>query len=220
MIQRADVDRVLAANPILPLAQQYLPRLRRAGTEYMCCCAWHKESTPSFSVSPAKGLWHCWGACHKGGNAVDLVMRFERISFPNAVRLLADRGGISLSNQPNSNKDAYVAMLKAECIWFWEYCRRRYSNRETAMASCRNGIPQPATEDEYWLYLGLWRRYARSAARWHRIIARLDATPGDKLLARYMGIRQRHPGVVRMYRQDLDEERAWARDWAAWLAGM
>jgi hypothetical protein len=155
-------------------------------------------------------------------------MRFERISFPNAVRLLADRGGISLSDQPNANKDAYVAMLRAECIWFWEYCRQRYGARRLALGDLRAQARElgnevagdVARQEDYWLLAALWKRYNRSYWRWDRIIDRLDATPGDKLLARYMGIRQRHPGVVRMYRQDLDEERAWARDWAVWLAGM
>jgi hypothetical protein len=213
LLARADIDRVLAANPILPLAQQYLPHLKRSGRQWFTLCPIHKERSPSFSVNPDNGLYHCHG-CKIGGNAIDLVMLLERISFPAAVRLLADRAGISLQDKPNSSKDAYVAQLAAEAAWYWSEVRRRYTFRESMMVTLRNRPHQ--TEDEYWLR----HRYARSAARWHNIITRLDSASPGALFARYLGIRQRHPEVVTAYRRHLEEERAWRKDWEGWMVRL
>lgn len=60
-------------------------------------CPFHKEKTPSLSVNPNKGLWHCFG-CGKGGDAIDFIMLAESVTFKNAVKLLAFEAGISLDN--------------------------------------------------------------------------------------------------------------------------
>lgn len=62
--------------------------LKRAGRDLVGCCPFHDDDTPSLVVSPAKGLWHCMGACQAGGSAIDWVMRTQGVSFRHAVELL------------------------------------------------------------------------------------------------------------------------------------
>jgi len=59
----------------------------------MACCPFHKEKTPSFSVSPAKEIFYCFG-CHKGGNVFNFVMEIERVAFPDAIRMVAEKSGV------------------------------------------------------------------------------------------------------------------------------
>src|SRR5258708_37657203 len=61
----------------------------------MACCPFHKEKTASFSVSPAKEIFYCFG-CHKGGNVFNFVMEMERIAFPEAIKIVAEKTGVPL----------------------------------------------------------------------------------------------------------------------------
>ena len=69
--------------------------LRRAGRNFLGLCPFHSEKTPSFTVSPEKQIFHCFG-CGAGGNAIDFVMKHGGFSFPEAARALARRYGIDL----------------------------------------------------------------------------------------------------------------------------
>lgn len=222
MIPRADIDRILEINPIVPLVEQYV-RLRHMGREHIGLCPFHVEQTPSFMVNPARNYWRCWG-CGLYGNAIDFLMRMEHIPFLDAVRLLADRGNVSLSDRPNANKDAYVAMVAAEAAHHWTAVRKHYTDRQTRQVTLRNAaagfLNSAASDDAWWDIYFLYRRYARSAARWDRLITRLDSRTRGDLLARYIALRQRKPAVALSYRRHVEEERAWARDWHGFLVGL
>jgi DNA primase len=73
-------------------------RLIPSGSNFKGLCPFHSEKTPSFTVSPQKGMYHCFG-CGAGGSAIDFVMASERLSFPEAVRALAGRLGIALEER-------------------------------------------------------------------------------------------------------------------------
>ena len=68
-------------------------KLVRKGRVMWGCCPFHKEKTPSFHVNPERGIFHCFG-CKESGSAVDFVMKTEGHTFPEAIRLLADRAGV------------------------------------------------------------------------------------------------------------------------------
>jgi DNA primase len=70
-------------------------QLKKKGANWMACCPFHKEKTPSFSVSPAKEIFYCFG-CHKGGSVFNFVMEIERVSFPEAIKLVAEKSGVPL----------------------------------------------------------------------------------------------------------------------------
>lgn len=94
MISEEAVSRVLASTDIVQLIGRYLP-LKPAGRYYKALCPFHSEKTPSFTVNPERQIFHCFG-CGEGGDAIGFLMRQERLNFPEAIRLLADRAGISL----------------------------------------------------------------------------------------------------------------------------
>lgn len=79
-------------------------RLTRRGQRLVGLCPFHSEKTPSFQVSPGKGLYHCFG-CQVGGDVFDFVMRLEGIQFPEAVRLLAEQAGVQLPEREETPKE-------------------------------------------------------------------------------------------------------------------
>jgi DNA primase len=91
--QRFIDDLRLQAN-IVQVVQEYVP-LRRAGTKYKGLCPFHSEKTPSFHVDPEKGFFHCFG-CHAGGDVFKFLELHEKVGFPDAVRMLAQKFGVAL----------------------------------------------------------------------------------------------------------------------------
>jgi DNA primase len=88
------IERVRAASDIVDVIGSYLP-LKRAGANFVALCPFHREKSPSFNVNPQRQSFHCFG-CHKGGSVFNFVMEYESLSFPEAVKRLADRAKITL----------------------------------------------------------------------------------------------------------------------------
>ena len=88
------IDELVARNPIEDVVGQYVP-LRRAGANMFGLCPFHGEKTASFSVAPDKGIYYCFG-CHKGGGVINFQMEVEGLSYPDAVRALAKRAGMTV----------------------------------------------------------------------------------------------------------------------------
>ncbi|MBE6921147.1 MAG: DNA primase [Ruminococcaceae bacterium] len=88
------IDELVARNPIEDVVGQYVS-LRRAGANMFGLCPFHGEKTASFSVAPDKGIYYCFG-CHKGGGVINFQMEVEGLSYPDAVRALAKRAGMSV----------------------------------------------------------------------------------------------------------------------------
>lgn len=103
MIDRETIDRVFAAANIVEIVGDYVT-LKRKGVNYMACCPFHNEKTPSFVVSPSKGVYKCFG-CGKGGNAITFVMEHESLSFPEAVKVVAKRYGIEIHEKELSEEE-------------------------------------------------------------------------------------------------------------------
>lgn len=77
--------------------------LKKSGRNYMACCPFHQEKTPSFTVAPDKQFYYCFG-CGASGNAVGFVMEYERLSFPEAVRQLADKAGLDVPQEQDGRQ--------------------------------------------------------------------------------------------------------------------
>ena len=88
------IDELLARNPIEDVVGQSV-NLKRSGSNLFGLCPFHGEKTASFSVAPDKGIYYCFG-CHKGGGAINFVMELEGLSYPDAVRKLAQRAGMEV----------------------------------------------------------------------------------------------------------------------------
>jgi DNA primase len=88
---------------IVQLVQEYVP-LRKAGRTYKGLCPFHSEKTPSFNVDPEKGYFHCFG-CNLGGDVFKFLELHEKLAFPDAVKMLAQKAGLSLPEQSGNGDD-------------------------------------------------------------------------------------------------------------------
>lgn len=105
------LDELAARNPIEEVVGQYV-NLKRSGSNLMGLCPFHSEKSPSFSVSPDKGLFYCFG-CHKGGSVIGFEMEIEGLSYGDAVRALAQRAGMDVP-EDEENRELYQ---KQERLW-------------------------------------------------------------------------------------------------------
>ena len=94
MIPSDFIDELLSKVDIVDIIDEQVP-LKKGGANYMACCPFHKEKTPSFSVSPTKQFYHCF-SCGAHGSAIGFVMEHQGLSFPEAVQFLADRVGMTV----------------------------------------------------------------------------------------------------------------------------
>ena len=93
------LDELFSKNEIVSVISSYV-ELKPKGRKLWCCCPLHGEKTPSFSVSPDKQLFYCFG-CHAGGTVVQFIMDIERLTYPEAIRFLADRAGMEMPREVN-----------------------------------------------------------------------------------------------------------------------
>ena len=103
--------RVRDATNILDLVQSAVGKLTRAGRNYKGCCPFHNEKTPSFNVNPEGGFFKCFG-CGKSGDVFTFIMLKERVEFPEALKMLADRAGIAFESDPRA-----AALYQKEKDW-------------------------------------------------------------------------------------------------------
>ena len=88
------VEDVKMHSDVVDIIGSYIP-LKRAGRTFKCCCPFHKEKTPSFNVNPDRQIYHCFG-CGSGGDVIRFVQEYEKVDFMTALRLLAEKSGITL----------------------------------------------------------------------------------------------------------------------------
>ncbi len=102
LYSREMIETVRERVDIVELVGRYLP-LKRSGRDFLALCPFHQEKTPSFWVSPGKGLFYCFG-CQKGGTAFHFLMAMEGLTFPEAVRKIADQVGIVVPKERRSGE--------------------------------------------------------------------------------------------------------------------
>ena len=105
------IDEIKNSNDIVDVISQYVI-LKRSGRNFFGLCPFHKEKSPSFSVSPDKQIFHCFG-CGAGGNVIHFVSKIENADFKEAISILANRAGIELPTL-NNYEDNKTAMLKTK----------------------------------------------------------------------------------------------------------
>ncbi len=106
------IEEVRQRNDIVDVISSYV-KLQRKGSSYFGLCPFHNEKTPSFSVSPGKQMYYCFG-CGAGGGVFNFIMQYENCSFPEAVQTLADRAGISLPEEEYSGEAKRQHDLKSQ----------------------------------------------------------------------------------------------------------
>lgn len=135
--------------PIEDVIQKYSVALKKKGANYWGCCPFHNEKTPSFSVSPAKNIFKCFG-CGAGGDAISFVMLRKNMSFPEAIKDIAGEFGIPYSGFSNEDNavfekrkslkesvkwlcDYYVSCLSPDCGSAYKYVQSRWDVDEITM---------------------------------------------------------------------------------------
>lgn len=109
MISRETLDRIRSANDIVDTINRYIP-LKRAGSNHIALCPFHREKTPSFNVNPHRQIFHCFG-CGKGGDVIAFVMEHEKLPFADAVKRLADEARIPI--EENESPEAKAKRTEA-----------------------------------------------------------------------------------------------------------
>ena len=106
MIEREKIEEIKRETDIVALISQYVP-LKKVGKNYRALCPFHTEKYPSFYVNADKGIFYCFG-CKKGGSAINFLMEYEKLDFPDAVRRLAKNLGIEIDTAKGlKHKDIY-----------------------------------------------------------------------------------------------------------------
>jgi DNA primase len=119
------IDDLRRQADIVRVVQDYVT-LKKKGANWMACCPFHKEKTPSFSVSPTKEIFYCFG-CHKGGSVFNFVMEIERVPFPEAIKIVAEKAGVPLPQlvddsrfEARRQEKDDVIQLNKFALEFWE----------------------------------------------------------------------------------------------------
>ena len=108
------IEQVRNANDIVDVIGQYI-KLTKKGSSYFGLCPFHGEKTPSFSVSPQKQIYYCFG-CGAGGNVITFLMQYENYTFTEALKVLAERAHITLPEVSSSGYDRSQAELKEKLL--------------------------------------------------------------------------------------------------------
>ncbi len=143
MIDRETVDRIYAAANIVDIIGDYVT-LKRKGVNYQACCPFHNEKTPSFVVSPSKGVYKCFG-CGKGGNAVTFLMEHENVTYPEALKMVAKRYGIEVREKEltpeeerrNNDRESMFALNSWAADYFARYLHHESEGMSVGMTYFR-----------------------------------------------------------------------------------
>jgi DNA primase len=191
IIPEEKVNEVRERSSILEVVSDYVS-LRKSGANYQGLCPFHGEKTPSFNVNPARGIFHCFG-CGLGGNAFSFIMKIEGLAFPEAVKFLAKRVGVTIEERPPTPQekrrmDEREALYKANDLAADFY--RRVLVKDAAGEAgrrylARRGVDD-ATAESY--------RLGFAPDRWDALTRHLEQKKGMLEAAETLGLVRRKEG--------------------------
>lgn len=126
MIDQSTIDRIFEAAQITEVINDFVS-LKKRGVNYLGLCPFHNEKTPSFTVSPAKGIYKCFG-CGKGGNPVNFIMEHEHLPYVDALRYLAKKYHIEIEEKEASPEEAEKSNERESLLIITEYARQYFSD--------------------------------------------------------------------------------------------
>lgn len=134
-IPREFIDQLLTRVDIVDVIGSRVP-LKKAGREYMACCPFHNEKTPSFTVSPTKQFYHCFG-CGVHGSAISFLMEYEHLEYPEAIESLARTIGVQVPREgaedapkPRKKDGNLYVLLDEAALWYQEQLKQSPTARE------------------------------------------------------------------------------------------
>ena len=144
MITSAAVQEILNRADIVDVAGQFV-RLKKRGSSYIANCPFHNEKTPSFNVSPAKKIYKCFG-CGKAGNVVTIIQEHEKLSYPKAMRWLADYYKITIEDTERSPEQQHKQLAEEGLRILNEFAATRVISRlypTMRMMLCNSYLASP-----------------------------------------------------------------------------
>ena len=189
------IGEILDRNDIVNIVSEYV-KLERKGSNHWGVCPFHNEKTPSFSVTPVKQIFYCFG-CQKGGNAIHFISQIENIGYYDAVKLLAERSGIVLP-EGNDEKEIEKARIKKAIIEINTESARFFRDK---LLGNRGAL-------EYFSKRGVSERIIRSFGlgyapdEWNALYKHLKSKNYDEFILDKSGLftKDKHGGVIDRYR--------------------
>ncbi|MPL76893.1 DNA primase [bioreactor metagenome] len=126
MIKQEDISKILEATEIVDVINAFVP-LRKRGVNYLGNCPFHNEKTPSFTVSPSKGIFKCFG-CGESGNAVNFIMKHEHYSYPEALKFLANKYGIEIQENELTSEEKASQDVKDALFHVTEFAQKYFAD--------------------------------------------------------------------------------------------
>jgi DNA primase len=144
------IDDLRRQADIVRVIQDYVS-LKKKGANWMACCPFHQEKTPSFSVNPAKDIFFCFG-CQKGGSVFNFVMEIERVSFPEAIKIVAEKANVPLPVMVEDQKFEARRKEADEIIelnsWALEWWEAQLEQNQTEARAARKYLEGRQISDE------------------------------------------------------------------------
>ena len=126
MIRKETIQNIVDAAKIEEVVGDFVS-LKKRGVNYLGLCPFHNEKTPSFTVSPAKGFFHCFG-CGKGGSSIDFVMQHEHLSYPEALKYLAEKYNIEIIDQIQTAEEKLMQSELESLYHVVTYAQKHFSD--------------------------------------------------------------------------------------------
>lgn len=189
MIPQHVIEQVRDRTDVVDIVGQYVD-LKRAGTSYKGLCPFHNERTPSFIVSPERQTFHCFG-CGKGGNVFRFLMEMDGVTFPEAVRSLADKAGIQIEDTRRADEDHSEQDALFQTNTFAARFYYHQLMKSPAADKARRYLEGRAIPREAWTHFGLG--FAPAAGDSLYAHARQHKAPLE-LLARLQLVKRRENG--------------------------
>lgn len=125
MIDRSTIERILSSANIIDVIQEFVP-LKKRGANYLGLCPFHNEKTPSFTVSPSKEIFKCFG-CGKVGNVVNFIMEHEHLTYPEALKFLAKKYNIEVVEKELTPEEIEKQNERESLLTITAYASRQFS---------------------------------------------------------------------------------------------
>lgn len=143
------LEEIRSKIDIVQFLSEYIP-LKRAGRNFKALCPFHTEKTPSFIVSPERQIWHCFGSCGDGGDVFKFLMKWENLEFPEALKILAKKAGITLRQyQPTEQVKLKERIYEINHLTseFYHYLLTSHNAGQKALAyALERGISQKSID--------------------------------------------------------------------------
>lgn len=196
LIPQNFIDELLDRIDIVEVVDHRV-KLKRTGKNYSACCPFHDEKTPSFTVSPDKQFYYCFG-CGASGNSVGFLMDYERLSFPEAVEQLANLAGLEIPRETQSSTERAQAQAKKSLYGLLEQTDHYFQEQLRTSPARRHAV-------DYLKRRGLDGRIAKdygigfAPPGWDNLLKALGQTPDSQQRLIEGGMLIHHPEENKLY---------------------